>query len=248
VSRLLKAGILMIALWGVGAGVAVSAEPNLNPDLGGPEYAPFTLFSPDSAGRETDKDKVILVFHGFASAVPNGTYKRIRKRMLDGWTTIGVNYDPLKPLETAVFLRTVVAERVRGRTLAVVGSSHGGWWAAWAAANLAADKAVRINPITDPTRQLAKYIGTQKVNKRRGITFLTQADDLVPYGDLGGAEGQAETLVILARDDEMIDHALTRKAIEGKPNHETVIFDAGGHTINLKKHPALDLIAQFLDR
>ena len=232
---------------GMGAPDAI-AKPNLNPEYGDAAYSPFTLFSPDSAGRETDKNRILLVFHGYASAVPNGTFKRVRKRMLDGWTTIGVNYDPIQPAATAEFIRTTVADRVQGKTVAVLGTSQGGWWANWTAQSLGADKLVMLNPVISPAKQLAKYIGVERENIRRQTTFVTEKRHLDAYTALAQEPATAATFVILTRDDERQSFRIAEAEMLQRFNTEVLVYDFGGHTINLKKHPALDRIELFLKR
>lgn len=78
--------------------ISVSAHADkvdLNLPFGDSIYFPFSVFSPDEPRPSDYKDQVVVVFHGFMSATPNGTYKRIRKKLLDTHTTLGINYDPL---------------------------------------------------------------------------------------------------------------------------------------------------------
>lgn len=53
---------------------AAEAKVNLNPEYGGLPYRPPSVFSPDESDPQKFKNEVLVVFHGFMSAVANGTY------------------------------------------------------------------------------------------------------------------------------------------------------------------------------
>ncbi|MEM7212287.1 MAG: hypothetical protein AAF479_10415, partial [Pseudomonadota bacterium] len=62
----------------VASGPSFAQKPNVNPEWGTAPYNANTIFTPDRDVGVPFKEKILVVFHGFRSAVPNGTYKRIR--------------------------------------------------------------------------------------------------------------------------------------------------------------------------
>ena len=57
----------------------MAAKPNLNPEHGSPPYREFSVFSPDASSPAEYRQSVVVVLHGFMSAVPNSAFKRVRK-------------------------------------------------------------------------------------------------------------------------------------------------------------------------
>ena len=104
---------------------SASAQVSLNPPYGDPLYEAFTVFSPDAAKGDAMLGDVIVVFHGFMSAVPNGTYKRVRRAFRKTHTVIGINYDPLDIERTLAFLDAVATHWLKGRRTVVFGTSIG---------------------------------------------------------------------------------------------------------------------------
>ena len=150
------------------------AQVNLNPPYGDAAYDAFTVLSPDAPDPEAARKDVIVVFHGFTSALPNGTYKRVRKFFKKTHTVIGVNYDPLDIDRTLAFLDTVGETWLKGRNTTVFGTSLGAFWAELFGKRIGAQKIVLLNPVTEPRRQLSRYIGKEKTNKRRVQTFRSK--------------------------------------------------------------------------
>ncbi len=84
--------LLAVVLLFFAAVPASAGKVNLNPEHGDPLYQAWSILSPDVADGEAYGDKVVVVFHGFRSALPNGAYKRMRKFFKDSHTVVGVNY------------------------------------------------------------------------------------------------------------------------------------------------------------
>lgn len=226
---------------------APAAKPNLNPEHGDPAYREFSVFSPDADGPENYRDDVVVVLHGFMSAVPNGTFKRIRKKLLASHTALGLNYNPLDVDGTRRFLAEVHSQHLTGRRVVVVGTSLGGFWARYLGHLTEAHRVVMLNPITKPTEQLAKYIGVERENPRRQFHYAVTRADLAPYDKINVvALSGPPTLLIVTEDDEQLVAQRTLGALRDTPGLTVQIYPTGGHTINLKKHPALQRIADFV--
>jgi predicted esterase YcpF (UPF0227 family) len=224
------------------------AQISLNPEYGSAPYDALTVFSPDIANPGEYADTVLVVFHGFRSAVPNGTYKRLRKRLKKNMTVIGINYDPLKVTETQQFLERVAATHLKDKRVFVLGTSLGAFWARYFAVTIRASRLVMLNPVVDAKARLDHYLGTKPNNKRRKQTYDIGPGAFDGYANMPTHyRDRPKTLLILTADDKMLDPYRTKRGFSDAPNLELAWYKIGGHTINLKKHPALDRIAQFLN-
>jgi predicted esterase YcpF (UPF0227 family) len=221
---------------------------NLNPQHGSPAYNVFSVFAPDAPDMAHLRNDVIAVFHGFRSAIPNGTYKRVRKAFLKTHTVIGINYDPLDIGRTLEFLNAVEKKWLRGRSVVVLGTSAGGYWANYFGHHIGAKKIVLLNPITNPITQLRKYVGVPSKNKRRIQKFFVKAESLKAYeGFKDIKQTTIPRLVILTADDKTLNY---RKAINfyaGNKNTKVIVYPTGGHTLNLRKHKARAAIIRFVN-
>ncbi|MGB0505525.1 MAG: YqiA/YcfP family alpha/beta fold hydrolase [Pikeienuella sp.] len=227
--------------------LAAGAKPQLNPEYGSPEYQAPSIFTPDRAVGRPIRDDVVVVFHGFRSAVPNGTYKRVRKLLKKSHTTIGVNYNYFDIEGTKVLLEKLAAEELAGRNVTVFGTSLGGFWADWFGRHIGADQIVMINPVPKPSEEMAKHVGITEESTRRAISLTTTAEQVAGYTALeDGGHADIPTLLILTRDDDALDYRLAEQRFAGRPGLQLVMFDEGGHTLNLKKHPARDVIQDFV--
>ena len=103
------------------------------------KYTEFALYSKDGLESEQFGDNVIVVFHGFASAMPNGTYKAIHRAMKDTHTVIGFNYDYVDAEATLAHLDVLHRQVLIGKRVSVAGTSLGAFWADYYANRYAAD-------------------------------------------------------------------------------------------------------------
>jgi len=236
----------VVAAWLTAVPLAL-AQSNLNPPFGDPAYRPFTVFSPDVADPEHARADILVVFHGFRSAVPNGTYKRIREVFRESHTVIGLNYDPLDVEHTRSFFDGVEKRWLRGRRVVVFGTSMGGFWANIFGHQIAAEKIVMLNPVVDPPRQLAKYVGEVTTNQRRARMFSVKASAIQRYETIKPEfRLDIPTLVLLTADDERLDHRLAEAVFTGRKDTTVAVYPEGGHTMNLRNHPARAAIVDFV--
>lgn len=236
--------VLMLTFFAIGA---AQAQVDLNPEYGSPHYLAYSVFSPDEPDPQKFKDQVLVVFHGFMSAVPNGTYKRIRKKFFESMTVIGVNYDPLDVPATVAFLDAVNEKYLKGRKVTVLGTSVGGFWARYFGNRIGAHKVVLLNPVVDPRRQLERWVGKVRKNRRRKQSVRVTRAGLEGYGAIPmRRDRDPRTLLILSADDKVLDPYLAKKTFATSSNVELTWYQTGGHTINLRKHPALERIRAFV--
>ncbi len=104
-----------------------------------------------------------------------------------------------------------------------------------------------LNPVTDPARQLARYVGKQARNKRRARSYLVEAAALERYGSLRTPvpNGFAR-LVVLSANDDVIDYRAALGLFGGQQKTMTIVYPEGGHTLDLRKHPARASIVEFV--
>jgi hypothetical protein len=210
---------------------------------GGPTYQPWSVFSPDKPVHQLGA-KVLVVFHGFQSAVPNATYKSIRKLARDQYDVIGINYDYFKVDEQTANLEALAAGPLTGREVAVFGTSLGGFWADWFARKIGAARLILVNPLMDPARQLQRYDGQTVVSERRATKFSVTKGDLLRYASVHRIDRRpGQTLVVLTNGDERFDE--TRQFFQGDPHVSVKIYD-GGHHVDMRESPSLQDIGAFL--
>ena len=223
------------------------AQVDLNPPHGNPAYKAYTVFSPDAPDPGAVLEDVMVVFHGFTSAVPNGTYKRVREAFQETHTVIGINYDPLDIQRTLAFLDAVEEKWLKGRRTVVFGTSIGAYWANVFGHRIGAQKIVLLNPVTVPAQQLSMYAGKQATNKRRAQSFLVEAAALERYASLNGiTQNGLSRLVVLSANDDVLNFRDTLNVFAGKENTTIIVYPYGGHTLDLRKHPARAFIVDFV--
>ena len=98
-----------------------------------------------------------------------------------------------------------------------------------------------------PEAQLQRHIGTRQLNVRRNVHYLTTAEAVEAYAGVVVGRGRPQkTLLILTEDDEVHDYRLTLEQFRNTSDMQIIIYPEGGHTLQLKTHPALDDIGKFI--
>ena len=131
--------------------------------------------------------------------------------------------------------------------IALIGSSLGGYYAAWLSARLGC-RAALLNPAVDPARDLRAQIGTQRAwhDPQLRFEFTARHVDELRALDAGvpDAAAAARLMVVIARDDEVLNwnemHARYRLA-------ELRIAEHGGHALHDYAEHHLDAVLAFLD-
>ena len=130
--------------------------------------------------------------------------------------------------------------------IALIGSSLGGYYAAWLSARLGC-RAALLNPAVDPARDLRAQIGTQRAwhDPQLRFEFTARHVDELRALDAGvpDAAAAARLMVVIARDDEVLDwremHARYRQAT-------LRVADRGGHALDDYAEHHLDAVLRFL--
>ncbi len=207
------------------------------------KYKKFTLYH---AEEGVLKDDVIVVFHGFMSAMPNGAYKRLREALAEHYSIVGFNYDYFDIKANHIAFDAAWTEVLQSRNVTFVGTSLGGFWANYYAQKYNVQRLLLVNPVVDPYRQLQQFIGRHYVEKRQ-VELIVTPKDIENYKGLHSPNsGASERLVIVTRDDAILNYQLTFDLFEGEPGNEVLVFDKGGHTLNLREPRFMGEILKFM--
>ena len=149
----------------------------------------------------------LLYLHGFRSSPQSAKAQIMAQRVqtLHPGVTWWCPQLPASPAQAVALLLQGMAAWPRGH-MAVMGSSLGGFYAAWLSAHLSIP-AVLINPAVHPSRDLARYIGEHPVwqDPAQSIFFepayvqeLVQLESQPP-------PTMPSTLALIAKGDEVLD-------------------------------------------
>ena len=144
---------------------------------------------------------------------------------------------PPSPREAAALIAEGIASWPR-ETMAVVGSSLGGYYASWVA-QLARCKSVMINPAVNPARDLERHIGEQSSwhDPEDVFDFRPEYIDELRLLDTRNLTAAAPEMVLIAQGDEVLDW---REMSERYPHALQLVQEGGDH--------ALTDFPQYLDR
>jgi predicted esterase YcpF (UPF0227 family) len=128
-------------------------------------------------------------------------------------------------------------------TSAVMGSSLGGFYATWLAAQLHF-RAVLINPAVFPARDLAKHIGEQTTWQAPEERFYFAPEYVTELKalEVGALENPQRVLAFIAKGDEVLDW----REMSGRyPNSQQVVLEGGDHALSdFEQH--VPQVLQFL--
>jgi predicted esterase YcpF (UPF0227 family) len=125
------------------------------------------------------------------------------------------------------FIRRLRRENPQSRTLMLIGSSLGGFWAQRLAPEFGA-RIVLINPSMRPDETLARHTGRYRNAATGGETVLT-ADDVCAFKAhrVEPCNPKVPTLVLLDANDEVLDYRLAEAAFRGCGR--TIVYPGGSH-------------------
>lgn len=206
-------------------------------------YDEFTLFTP--GGAEGLSNDILFVFHGFGSAMPNGAYKRLNEIASEDFTVVGFNYDYFDLDANDAAMSLIWSEILKDRNVVFAGTSLGGFWANHYAEKYEVDRVILVNPVVDPADQLRQFIGDHYIEKRQKNLTVTAEDVDAYIGRDAVADPDIKRLVILTRDDDILDFLLAEQKFTGADD-EVFVFDEGGHTLNLGEERFAELLRKFL--
>ncbi|MDD0813053.1 esterase [Curvibacter sp. HBC28] len=128
-------------------------------------------------------------------------------------------------------------------SMAVVGSSLGGFYASWVARQTGC-RSVLINPAVDPARDLARYIGEQTFWHQPEARFFFEpryVDELRELA-LEGEDTPGPEFALIAKGDEVLDW---REMTARYPQAQLTLLEGGDHAVS-DFHQHLDAVLAFL--
>jgi uncharacterized protein len=178
----------------------------------------------------------LLYLHGFRSS-PQSAKARLMAQQVAAHHPDWVWLCPQLPPSPREAMHRV-AQAIKdwpAHSMAVVGSSLGGFYATWIAEQRAC-RAVLLNPAVNPARDLEKYIGEQTQFHAPEEHFYFKAEYVQELRDLqcGELNQPQNYLAIIAKGDEVLDwremHARYQSA-------KVLLLEGGDHAIsNFEEH------------
>ncbi len=149
----------------------------------------------------------LLYLHGFRSSPQSAKAQIMAQRVqaLHPGVTWWCPQLPASPAQAMDLLLQGTAEWPRGQ-MAVMGSSLGGFYAAWLSAHLGVPAAL-INPAVHPSRDLARYIGEHPVwqDPAQSIFFEPAYVQELMQLESQPLPTRPATLALIAKGDEVLD-------------------------------------------
>ena len=200
-----------------------------------------TLLPPDTHRPTTH----VLYLHGFRSSPQSTKARQVATVMATQFPHITWWCPQLPPSsKAAAYLITEGTAHWPAASMAVIGSSLGGFYATWLAAKRGC-KAVLLNPAIDPARDLAKYIGEQPTwhDPAEVFYFAPEFVDELRTLEVGPLQRPERLWALIAKGDEVLDW---REMTARYPGSHQVVMEGGDHAIsNFETY--LPQVLEFLD-
>ena len=187
----------------------------------------------------------LLYLHGFRSSPQSSKARAVAQRVqqMHPGVTWWCPQLPPSPREAMA----LVAEGTAGwpqASMAVVGSSLGGFYATWVAARTGC-RAVLLNPAVHPARDLQKHIGAQTSWHDPQDHFFFRPEFIAELQALEcpGQPAPAQVLAIIAKGDEVLDW---REMQQRYPGSRTRLLEGGDHALSDFDHAHIDTVFDFL--
>ena len=173
----------------------------------------------------------VLYLHGFRSS-PQSVKARQMAATMDAqfahikWWCPQL---PPSPLAACDLIQSGTADWP-ANLMAVIGSSLGGFYATWLAAQRGC-KAVLLNPAIDPARDLAKYIGEQTAWHDPAERFFFDAEFVGELSalEVGPLPHPERVWALIAKGDEVLDW---REMTARYPGAQQVLLEEGDHALS----------------
>ncbi len=186
----------------------------------------------------------LLYLHGFRSSPQSAKARLMAQHMATQHPDIHwwCPQLPPSPREAMAMLLAGVKDWPRA-SMAVVGSSLGGFYATYVAEQTGC-KAVLLNPAVDPARDLAKYIGEQSSWHDADERFFFKPEFVQELRDLTltGLSQPEHYFALIAKGDEVLDW---REMTGRYADAQLQLLEGGDHAISdFEVH--LPLVLSFL--
>ncbi len=185
----------------------------------------------------------LLYLHGFRSSPQSAKARCVAEWVRDSYPaiTLWCPQLPHSPRAAAGLIQAGTAAWPQAST-AVMGSSLGGYYAAWLAQHKGC-ASVLLNPAVDPARDLAQYIGeqTQWHNPQESFYFAPEFVDELRVLDVRAQPLSAPQMAVIAKGDEVLDW---REMAARYAQADITLLDGGDHALS-DFEPHLPTIARF---
>jgi predicted esterase YcpF (UPF0227 family) len=187
----------------------------------------------------------LLYLHGFRSSPQSTKARQVAALMAQQFPHITWWCPQLPPSPKAA--AALIAQGTANwpaQSMAVIGSSLGGFYATWLAAYKGC-KAVLLNPAIDPARDLAKYIGEHTAwhDPAERFYFAPEFVDELRTLEVGPLPHPERVWALIAKGDEVLDW---REMTARYPDSAQVVLEGGDHAISdFAQH--LPQLLEFLD-
>ena len=187
----------------------------------------------------------LLYLHGFRSSPQSAKARVMATRMAARHPAVHWWCPQLPPSPRAA--AELIAQGTAGWPvdgMAVVGSSLGGFYATWLAAQTGC-RAVLINPAVHPTRDLEKYIGEQTAwhDPEAHFFFRPEYIDELRALQTGALSHPERLMAVIAKGDELLDW---REMTARHPGSQLRVVEGGDHALSDFEMAHLDAVMAFL--
>ena len=187
----------------------------------------------------------LLYLHGFRSSPQSAKARAVAQRVRQQHPGVTWWCPQLPPSPREAM--ALVAEGIAGwpqASMAVVGSSLGGFYATWVAAHTGC-RAVLLNPAVNPARDLQKYIGEQTSWHDPQDHFFFRPEFITELHALEcpGQPAPAQVLAIIAKGDEVLDW---REMQQRYPGSRIRLLEGGDHALSDFDTAHIDTVFDFL--
>jgi len=176
----------------------------------------------------------LLYLHGFRSSPGSAKARHMAARVQDRHPALHWWCPQLPPSPREAM--AMVSEGIKAwprETMAVIGSSLGGFYATWVMRQTGC-RAVLLNPAVDPARDLARHIGEQTSwhDPQQSFFFKPEfVDELkaLQCPDTPGTAGVQRLLAVIAKGDEVLDW---REMTARYAGARIRLIEAGDHALS----------------
>ena len=173
----------------------------------------------------------LLYLHGFRSSPSSAKARQMAAHVAQHHPGVTFWCPQLPPSPRAAM--DLVAQGIAHwprQSMAVMGSSLGGFYASWVAQQ-AGCPSVMLNPAVDPARDLARYIGEQTTwqNPAERFYFLPGYIAELQALDRRDCPPAGPELVIIAQGDEVLDW---REMAGRYPQARQIVQEGGNHALD----------------
>jgi predicted esterase YcpF (UPF0227 family) len=188
----------------------------------------------------------LLYLHGFRSSPRSAKAQLVGRRMAKRHPAVHCWCPqlPPSPREAIDLVMRGIASWPRA-SMAVVGSSLGGFYATYVA-GMTNCRAVLLNPAVHPARDLARHIGDQTLwhDPAEHFHFRPEYIDELRTLDVGPLTRPERVFAIIAKGDEVLDW---REMSARYPGSRIKLLEAGDHALSDFERHHLDDVMAFID-